>query len=832
MSESEYDPLKIEQRWMGVWAEHPELNHARLDRAAEKKYVLVEFPYPSGAGLHVGHVWGYTMGDVTARYSRMNGYNVLFPMGWDAFGLPTENYAIKKHITPQEATAENVATFRTQMDAMGFSFDWQREINTSDPDYYRFTQWIFIQLFKKGLAVKEKMPINWCPKCKSGLANEEVTSDGLHERCGTPVEQKMLEQWVLKITEYADRLIKDLQTVDYTEDIKQQQINWIGRSEGAKFTFRVKDNKGEIEVFTTRPDTLPGATYIVLAPEHHLVPGITSSEQQEEVTRYISQAKTKTRLQRSDLQKDKTGVFTGTHVTNPLTGENMPIWVADYVLTDYGTGAIMAVPAHDERDFEFAKRYDLPIKPVIDPKDGVGDEERSTLLSGESCYVGEGTMINSGQFDGVDSVSARSAVVEHIGGVKTVTYKLRDWIFSRQRYWGEPIPMVYCSDCGWLPVPESDLPITLPPIDNLDPTEDGSSPLARVEEWVNTVCPSCGGTAKRETDTMPNWAGSSWYFLRYCDSKNENELASRQAMEYFMPVDLYIGGAEHTTLHLLYSRFWHKFLYDLGIVPTAEPYAKRRNRGLILASDGRKMSKSLGNVVNPLDEVDKVGADALRMYELFMGPFQESFPWNPSALKGVYRFLSRVWNINAGMQEASVEDTNEKILRKLHQTIQKVSLDIEDMKFNTAIAAMMEFINEVEGNNFAININDWSKFLLILAPFAPFVAEELWQLNAKSGSSFDSVHAQTWPTFDENLVVSSEVVIPVQVNGKFRSTITIPVSEVDLQEKILNMGRLAEGVKKHIAQGEIIREIYVKGKTINFVVRIPDDATTRENKQG
>lgn len=792
MNQNRYNPTEIESKWTDIWRNHPAIVSAVDHDPREKFYMLVEFPYPSGAGLHVGHVWGYTMGDVIARYQRMQGKNVLFPMGWDAFGLPTENYAIKTGIAPQVATAENVKVFKDQMERMGFSFDWEREINTTDPEYYKWTQWIFLQLLKKGLAYKQKMPINWCPKCKTGLANEEVTSEGIHERCYTQVEQRLLDQWVLKITAYADRLIDDLATVDYTSDIKAQQINWIGRSEGAYIDFVVDGLAEKVTVFTTRADTLPGATYLVLAPEHPLVSVVATREQLPAVSAYVDSAKQKSELQRAREQREKSGVFTGAYAVNPYNQEKIPVWVSDYVLMGYGTGAIMAVPAHDERDLEFANIYNLPV---------VGVEE-----------VGEAAiekMISSLEKAGI--------------GKRGVEYKLRDWVFSRQRYWGEPIPIVHCEKCGYVPVPEDQLPVTLPAVENLDPTEDGRSPLARATEWVNVTCPTCGADAKRETDTMPNWAGSSWYFLRYLNPHDETQAFNKNLVSYFMPVDLYIGGAEHTTLHVLYSRFWHKFLFDIGLVTTVEPYAMRRNRGIILAPDGRKMSKSYGNVINPNDEVAKVGADTLRMYELFIGPYADTFPWNPAAEKGVYRFLERVWRTSWGLMDAKHESTNQVVLAKLHHTIKKVGLDLIEMKFNTAIAAMMEFINTLEEYNFQISRSDWQKFILVLAPFAPFITEEIWQsMYAKPNDDFSSVHQQRWPGYSADLLVEQMVMVPVQVNGKLRGMIEVPRKEVVDHVSVIAKAKHLEPVAKLIAQNDIIKEIYVEGKMVSLVVRIPN----------
>lgn len=782
-----YDPKLIEARWRAEWEKVSQ--NKELDSSEKtKKYILIEFPYPSGAGLHVGHVWGYTMGDVLARWSRMKGENVLFPMGWDAFGLPTENYAIKTGIHPKVATAQNVATFLEQMNRMGFSFDWTREVNTTDPSYYRWTQWMFLRLFKKGLAYKKMMPINWCPYCKTGLANEEVTSENIHERCGKKVERRMIDQWLLKITAYADRLVSDLATVDYTSDIVSQQTNWIGRSEGAYITFKVVDNvKESISVFTTRADTLPGVTFMVIAPEHPLVVSLTNQSQDNVVKEYIKNALSKSELERAQLQKEKTGVYTGSYVINPLNQEKIPVWVSDYVLLGYGTGAVMGVPAHDDRDNLFAKKYDLPVIEVAN----VGESAAHQIIE-QLATTGQAT--------------------------RGVEYKLRDWIFSRQHYWGEPIPIIHCEACGMVPVPDDQLPVTLPEIKDFLPTEDGRSPLAKVEDWVTTTCPTCGAKAMRETDTMPNWAGSSWYFLRYIDPHNDTVFADRAKLDFMLPVDLYIGGAEHTTLHLLYSRFWHKFLYDEGLVPTLEPYAKRRNRGVLLGTDGKRMSKSVGNVINPNDEVDTVGADTLRMYELFMGPYQDTFPWNPSAEKGVYRFLERIFALQGTIISQDNATTDKFVRIKLNQTIEKVDRDLEAMKFNTAISAMMECINEIERRNNAISITDWADLIKILAPFAPFITEELWhELTHSDNKVFTSIHSHTWPKVDSSVVSEDEMVIPVQVNGKFRDTLTITDGDVR-EETVVARAMQLSRVATHLKGKKIKTVVYVPSRLINFVL--------------
>jgi len=931
MSFVKYNPEIIETKWFEKWRNQSAIYHSVDFSQKKKRYVLVEFPYPSGAGLHVGHVWGYTMGDVLARYYRMNGENVLFPMGWDGFGLPTENYAIKTGISPQKATSENIATFKQQMQRMGFSFDWERETNTTDPNYYKWTQWIFLQLLKKGLAYKDQMPINWCPKCKSGLANEEVTNDGTHERCGTSVEQKMLSQWVLKITAYADRLADDLATVDYTSEIVQQQTNWIGRSKGAYVSFTIKGNENtKLEVFTTRPDTLLGATFIVLSPEHPLIDEITIDMQKDKIKSYVESAKRKTELQRAQLQKEKTGEFTGAYAVNPLNGQKLPIYIADYVLMRYGTGSIMGVPAHDERDFEFANKYQLPIINVVNQNkytglvlrkwsnhydefvsaldsigasyivknnekvffqfnadkvnefiqaaqknvkkdawhDIVGDKLIVVFGDGEVktvdkfvndqtvwdkmfklepgvrdsnslweelyksqykeyvCFSGEGVGTNSTIIQDLPTPQAIDKMVDFLikegFGRSGVEYRLGDWIFSRQRYWGEPIPVVHCEQCGYVAVPDEQLPVTLPNVDNYDPTEDGQSPLARVTDWVKTKCPTCGGEALRETDTMPNWAGSSWYYLRFCDPNNDQGFADKTKLDYYSPVDLYIGGAEHTTLHLFYSRFWHKFLYDLGLVSTIEPYQARRNRGLILGPDGRKMSKSFGNVINPTDEIAKVGADALRMYELFIGSYQGVFPWNPSAEKGVYRFLERVWNLTSSIVDTHIGSSDLAIVSRLHLTIKKVNADIPEMKFNTAIAAMMELLNEIENHNGQITIADWKMFIQMLAPFAPFITQEIWsEFLVKQSDA--TVHDQAWPQYNPSLINTSTCEIPVQINGKLRAVITFNRDEIMDDALVISKVKNHESVKKYLEGVEIFKEIYIPEKMISFVLRIPHE---------
>ncbi|MBI1907917.1 leucine--tRNA ligase [Candidatus Uhrbacteria bacterium] len=755
-----YDHKAIDKKWQDRW-EDAGIFHAKDGDAREKYYVLVEFPYPSGAGLHVGHPRSYTALDIVARKRRMEGKNVLFPMGWDAFGLPAENYAIKTGVHPAITTKENIDTFRRQLKALGFSFDWSREFSTTDPTYYKWTQWMFLQFFKAGLAYKANVAINWCPKDKCGLANEEVVG-GACERCGTPVEKREKEQWMIAITKYADRLIDDLKTVDYLPKIAKQQEDWIGRSEGAEIAF------GDMTVFTTRPDTIDGVTYVVLAPEHPLVARFTTDAQRAEVEAYVAAAKKKTDIERGDETKAKTGVFTGSNVVNPYNGEEVPVWVADYVLGHYGTGAVMAVPQHDERDRAFAETFGLPIvdRPLV----------------------------------AFDDAVARA------GGKKTVQYKLRDWVFSRQRYWGEPIPLVDCGTCGWVAVPDDQLPVELPKVEKYEPTDTGESPLAAIPEFVNTTCPSCGGKALRETDTMPNWAGSSWYFLRYIDPKNDAEFASAEKLEYWMPVDLYNGGMEHTTLHLLYSRFWNKFLFDQGLVPTSEPYARRHSHGLILAEDGRKMSKSWGNVVNPDDVVNEHGADTLRVYEVFMGPFEEPVPWSTNGVIGVRRFLDRVMR----MAEMVSDTEDAAVTKALHKTIKKVTDDIEGFRFNTAVAALMSFVNEVYGKG-AIAEASFATFLRMLVPFAPHVANELWEKIGREGFA----EAAEWPAADEALAKDDEVTVAVQVNGKLRGSVVVPAEIAE--DELVARAKADPNVAKHLA-GEPKKTIVVKGKIVNFVV--------------
>ncbi|HUW24686.1 MAG TPA: leucine--tRNA ligase [Patescibacteria group bacterium] len=821
--EEKYNPQTIETRWIEKW-ENAGIFRAEDFSEKPKKYVLVEFPYPSGAGLHVGHAFTFTGGDVLARYFRMNGYNVLFPMGWDAFGLPTENYAIRAKRPPQEITKENNARFRKQMERMGLSFDWSREISTTNPDYYRWTQWIFVKLYQKGLAYKEKMPINWCPSCLIGLANEEVIN-GKCERCGAVITRRNLEQWIVKITDYADRLLEGLKKTDFVEKVKAAQINWIGRSEGVEIKFKVKSLKlkvGEekfITVFTTRPDTLCGATFMVLAPELGIVPEITLPKQKKAVTQYLEEAKKKSELERTELAKEKTGVFTGSFAINPATGKEIPIWVGDFVLASYGTGAIMSVPAHDERDWDFAQKYHLPIIPVIEPPEK-WDFEKAAYTE-----VDRGVTINSELWDGLTPTEAIKKAVSWLEekdlGQKSVSYHLRDWIFSRQHYWGEPIPMIYCEKCarsagsgqGWWPVPEDELPVKLPDVEHYEPTKTGESPLAAITDWVKTTCPQCGGAAKRETDTMPNWAGSDWYFLRYQDPHNDKALVAMDKAQYWLPVDTYIGGDEHNTLHLLYSRFVYQFLWDIGVVPKdfPEPYFRRVSHGVILGPDGYRMSKSRGNVVNPDEMWEAYGADALRIYLMFMGPFEATMVWSQESLEGVFRFLRRVWVLFGS--KLSDKETASSLKRKLHQTIKKVGEDIAGFHYNTAVAAMMEFSNAwQDGGDLAKE--DTAMFLQLLAPFAPFVTEELW---ARLGNEF-SIHASLWPKYDPELIVAEEVILVVQVNGKIRDQIIVQSSKSKVQSEVEKLARQREKVQKYLAGQEVKKVVFVPGKLINFVI--------------
>jgi len=801
----EYNPNEIERKWQRIW-EEKRIFETSDDKSKKKFYALIEFPYPSGQGLHVGHPRPYTALDIVARKRRLEGYNVLFPIGWDAFGLPTENYAIKHKVHPKKVTEQNVERFKNQLKSIGFSFNWSREINTTDPDYYKWTQWIFLKLYEKGLAYKHEMPINWCTSCKVGLANEEVVG-GRCERCGGEVVRKVKNQWMLRITAYADRLIDDLETVDYAEKIKAQQINWIGRSEGAEVKFKIAGKEDSLTVFTTRPDTLYGATYMVIAPEHPLIDKYKDEILNlDELNKYREYVSKKSDFERTELSKEKTGVeIKGIKAVNPVNQKEIPIWISDYVLMSYGTGAIMAVPAHDTRDWEFAKKFNLPIVEVVKG----GNVEEAAYTDTEN-----GILVNSELINGLKVEEAKKKIINWLEerglGRKTVNYKLRDWVFSRQRYWGEPIPMIYCEECGWVPVPEDELPVKLPEVENYEPTDTGESPLANITDWVEVPCPKCGKKARRETDTMPQWAGSSWYYLRYIDPHNDKEIASKEELQYWSPVDWYNGGMEHTTLHLLYSRFWHKFLYDLGIVPTSEPYMKRTSHGMILGENNEKMSKSRGNVVNPDDIVKEYGADTLRTYEMFIGDFEKSVPWSENGVKGCRRFLERVWKL----QDIVVDGDNytKELETKIHKTIKKVSEDYETLKYNTAIAALMTLLNDFNDHG-KITKADFKTFLILLNPVAPHITEELWEIAGFEGM----LNQSTWPEYNEEKIKEELIQLPVQVNGKVRGTISI--SPEDDQDKVREMVRQNENIKKYIDGKTIIKEIFVKGKIYNIVVK-------------
>ena len=802
---TDYNPKEIEKKWHDIWDENQTFK-ASNDRSKKKFYGLIEFPYPSGKGLHVGHPRPYTAIDVVARKRRLEGYNVLFPIGWDAFGLPTENYAIKNKIHPKKVTEQNIKRFKIQLKSLGFSFDWSREINTTDPNYYKWTQWIFLKLFEHGLAYKTEMPINWCTSCKIGLANEEVV-DGKCERCGGEVIRKVKNQWMLRITDYAERLIDDLDLVDYIQRAKIQQINWIGKSEGAEVNFKIAGKDENLKVYTTRPDTLFGATYMVLAPEHHLIDKYKEDiENLDEINEYRKNAIKKSDFERTELVKEKTGVeIKGIKAVNPATGKEIPIWVSDYVLASYGTGAIMAVPAHDSRDWEFAKKFDLPIVEVVKG----GNVEKEAYVDTES-----GELINSGFLNGLDVKEAKEKMVSWLEekklGSRKINFKLRDWVFSRQRYWGEPIPLVHCKKCGWVPIPEEELPLMLPNIEAYEPTDTGESPLANIKEWVETTCPKCGGKAERETDTMPQWAGSSWYFLRYIDPHNDKELADKEALKYWLPVDWYNGGMEHTTLHLLYSRFWYKFLYDIKVAPTKEPYQKRTSHGMILGENNEKMSKSRGNVVNPDDIVKEYGADTLRTYEMFIGDFEKSVPWSENGLKGCRRFLDRVWKLQDILTEG--DSYSEKMKKSIHKAIKKVSNDYETLKYNTAIATLMSLLNEIN-NAGKINKAELKTYLILLNPVAPHITEEMWV-----GQNFGGMLNQSsWPKYDEKLTIDTVVEIAVQVNGKVRGRVTISLD--DSQEKVKEKVLRDETISKFIEGKTVVKEIFVPGKIYNIVVK-------------
>lgn len=802
---NKYNPSEIEPKWQKKW-EEAGVFHASNTSDKPKYYALIEFPYPSGQGLHVGHPRPYTALDVVSRKRRMEGYNVLYPIGWDAFGLPAENYAIKNHVHPEEITKKNIARFKQQIQSLGISFDWSREISTIDPKYYKWTQWIFLQLFKNGLAYKKEMSVNWCTSCKCVLANEEVVN-GVCERCGSEVIHKVKSQWMLKITAYAQRLIDDLDLVDYPDRVKTQQKNWIGRSEGAEVDFNTTAGD-KLTVYTTRPDTLYGATYMVVSPEHPFIEKWADKLQNLDAVRaYQAEAAKKSDFERTEVAKDKTGVrLEGVEAINPLTGTTIPIFISDYVLVSYGTGAIMAVPAHDTRDWEFAKKFDLPIIEVVKG----GDVQKEAFTDCDT-----GIMVNSGILDGMTVEEAKVRIKDYLEetgiGHRKVNYKLRDWVFARQRYWGEPIPIVHCEKCGYVPIDESELPLVLPQVDSYEPTDNGESPLSKMTDWVNTTCPKCGGKAMRETDTMPQWAGSSWYFLRYMDPHNDESFASKEALNYWHQVDWYNGGMEHTTLHLLYSRFWHKFLYDIGQVPTAEPYAKRTSHGMILGENGEKMSKSRGNVVNPDDVVNEFGADTLRLYEMFIGDFEKAAPWSNAGIKGCRRFIERYWNLQSILVDG--EAIRPEMENSFHKAIKKVSYDIENLKFNTAIAALMALMNVIVEKG-SINKAELSVFTMLLNPFAPHVTEEVWS-EMKLGEGM--VTEQIWPKYDESKCKDDVIEIVVQVNGKVRARLCVAA---DIQkDDAIALAKAEDRIAAEINGKNVVKEIYVPGKLVNIVVK-------------
>ena len=800
-----YNHKAVEEKWQKIW-EDKGVFHASDDTEKEKFYALIEFPYPSGQGLHVGHPRPHTALDTVARKRRLEGYNVLYPIGWDAFGLPTENYAIKNHIHPEIVTKKNIARFKKQIQSLGISFDWSREINTTDPEYYKWTQWIFIQLYKHGLAYKKEMNVNWCTSCKCVLANEEVVN-GVCERCGSEVVHKVKSQWMLKITKYADRLINDLDLVNYPDRVKAQQKNWIGRSKGAEVDFTTTTGD-TLTIYTTRADTLYGATYMVISPEHPMIEKWADKiSNMDEIKKYQEAAARKSDFERTEVAKEKTGVrIDGVNAINPVNNKEIPIFISDYVLVSYGTGAIMAVPAHDTRDWEFAKKFDLPIIEVV--KGGNVQEEAYT-----DCA--KGIMVNSGMLDGLTVDEAKKKIIDWLTsegkGHSKVNYKLRDWVFSRQRYWGEPIPMVYCEKCGYVPIDEKDLPLRLPMVESYEPTDNGESPLAKMTDWINTTCPCCGGKAKRETDTMPQWAGSSWYYLRYMDPHNKNAIASKEALNYWSPVDWYNGGMEHTTLHLLYSRFWHKFLYDIGVVPTPEPYAKRTSHGMILGENGEKMSKSRGNVVNPDEIVDEYGADTMRLYEMFIGDFEKAAPWSKASIRGCRRFVERYWNLQSVLIDG--DKIRPELEGAFNKAIKKVGEDIENIKFNTAIATLMALINDIS-NVKSINKEELRIFSILLNPFAPHVTEEVYEA-CKLGNGI--LAEAEWPEYDESKCVDESVEIVVQVNGKIKAKLNIPV-DAD-KDAVLDLAKNDENVKKAIDGMKIIKEIVVPKKLVNLVVK-------------
>ena len=803
MNNKIYNPDEIELKWQKNWADAHAFE-AKTDKSKPKFFGLIEFPYPSGAGLHVGHPRSNTAMDIISRKRRLEGYNVLFPMGWDAFGLPTENFAIKNHVHPAGVTEKNVNRFREQLQRIGFSFDWSREVNTTDPNYFKWTQWIFLQLYKHGMAYKSEMPVNWCPSCKCGLANEEVVA-GKCERCGAEVIRRVKSQWMLKITKYAQKLLDGLDDVDFIEKVKTQQRNWIGRSEGAEVDFQIADSDRKLRVYTTRADTLFGATYMVVAPEHAAVDAMKDRiENWDDVIAYREAAAKKSDFERTELAKDKTGVeLKGIRAINPVNGKDIPIFISDYVLVTYGTGAIMAVPAHDTRDWDFAKKFNLPIIEVVAGGEDVQKEAYTD--------VAEGVLVNSGFLNGLSVAEAKKTIIDWLTekglGEKKVNFKLRDWVFSRQRYWGEPIPLVYCEKCGWVPVPEDQLPVLLPDVDNYEPTDSGESPLSKIDFWVNTTCPCCGGAAKRETDTMPQWAGSSWYFLRYADPHCDTNLARWEELKYWLPVDWYNGGMEHTTLHLLYSRFWNLFLYDIGAIPNKEAYKKRTSHGMILGPDNQKMSKSRGNVINPDETIAEIGADAFRLYEMFMGAFDQAIPWSTEGARGCRRFLERVWRLQEMLVDE--EGVRKEMEVPVNAMIKKVSDDYERMKFNTAIAAMMAFVNDVYTNG-KISRGELKALMLCLNPVAPHITEEMWE-NCGFG---DPIYTQSWPTYDENKLVADEVEIAVQIKGKVRARIMVPANLTQADgEKLLENETV-----KNLVNGATVRKlIFVPGRLLNIV---------------
>ncbi|MBI1982388.1 MAG: leucine--tRNA ligase [Candidatus Levybacteria bacterium] len=847
-----YNPSEIEAKWQKKWEEEGSYWALDFDKRP-KFYLLIEFPYPSGAGLHVGHVRSWSAMDAYGRKKRMEGYNVLYPIGWDAFGLPAENYAIKMGVHPSKIVPQNIARFKKQCKSLGLSFDWSREINTTDPKYYKWTQWIFLKFFEKGLAYRADVPVNWCPVCKTNLADEEVLADGAHERCGQKTQKRMQKQWLLKITAYADRLLEDLETVDYSSKIATQQVNWIGRKEGINILYEIEGRSEKIVCFTTRPDTNFGATFVVLAPEHPFVASLLNSKLKK-MKAYVEKAKKKSAIERIAEGRKKTGVFTGLYCINQLNNYKMPLFISDFVLMEFGTGAVVGVPGHDKRDFEFAKKFNLPIPRVVVGKDG----DTSEITQKEQVQEEKGTMINSDFLNGLDISEATKRIMDYLEekgwGKRTVTYHMRDWVFSRQHYWGEPIPIIHCNQptggCGAVPVPEKKLPVELPYLEKYQPSGTGESPLALALDWVDVKCPKCGGRARRETDTMPNWAGSNWYYVRYLDPHNDKTLADKKKMDYWLPVDLYQGGFEHTTLHLLYSRFVYKFLYDVGAVPNPEPYAKRRSHGIVLGPDGRKMSKSFDNVVNPEDVVGKFGADTLRVYEMFMGPFDQTIAWSEEGVEGCFRFLKRVWRLS--LTKVTQEKTPLSLLAKLNRTIKKVGQDIESLKFNTAVASMMEFTNEWQSNKKGLNKADLKNFLLTLAPFAPHMTEELWQqirrfevrgekleldsLNSRNrdirrsnfqdqdnpishfkDSVFESIHLQPWPVYDPKFLQEEEAMIVIQVNGKVRDGIKIKSEKLKIKNEIEKMAKKSERVRKYLEGKKVKQVVYVEGKIMNFV---------------